>query len=82
MGLHTVDSYTCQPDQLDFQQLESGINTEGTVLYYLDSDGRVIMMIKKKSQWYIFQRAIREKIRSGYRRADGQKQKQQLKTSE
>jgi hypothetical protein len=37
---------------------------EGAVLYYIDSNGNTIGMLKKKTVWYIVVRAIREKTRN------------------
>ncbi|KAJ3208952.1 hypothetical protein HDU67_006465 [Dinochytrium kinnereticum] len=39
---------------------------EGRVLYFLDKDGEVIGMLKKKTVWYIAIRAIREKLKAFY----------------
>ena len=36
---------------------------EGSVLYYIDAGGSVISLVKRKSVWYILQRAVREKVR-------------------
>ena len=41
---------------------------EGFVLYYMDAEGSVIGLVKRKSVWYIIQRAVREKARSLARR--------------
>jgi len=39
-------------------------DTEGRVLYFLDSEDSVIGLLKKKSVWYIIIRAMREKIKA------------------
>ena len=39
----------------------SGYGHEGEVLYYLDSKGQVIGLLKRKTAWYVILRAIREK---------------------
>lgn len=41
---------------------------EGYVLYYMNGAGCVIGLVKRKSVWYIIQRAVREKARSLSRR--------------
>ena len=41
-----------------------GYGYEGEVLYYLDSKGQVIGLLKRKTAWYVILRAIREKASS------------------
>ena len=41
-----------------------GYGYEGEVLYYLDSKGKVIGLLKRKTAWYVILRAIREKAAS------------------
>ena len=47
-----------------FFPLFLGYGYEGEVLYYLDSKGQVIGLLKRKTAWYVILRAIREKASS------------------
>lgn len=46
-----------------FQSIRQTHGTEGSVVYYLNADNKVIGMVKKKSVWYILVRAFREKMK-------------------
>jgi hypothetical protein len=54
---------------------------EGYVLYYIDAAGAVIGLVKRKSVWYIIQRAVREKARSLARRLTNLYEAQRLLAS-
>ncbi|KAJ3102388.1 hypothetical protein HDU97_000595 [Phlyctochytrium planicorne] len=45
------------------EEIRRDYGNEGRVLYFLDSNGNVIGMLKKKTVWYIAIRAIREKLK-------------------
>ena len=42
-------------------QIRADVGYEGKVLYFVDDQGNVFGMVKKKTCWYVILRAIREK---------------------
>ncbi|XP_045192925.2 uncharacterized protein LOC123549145 isoform X1 [Mercenaria mercenaria] len=66
LGLDPVTYEKVQVTELDLfmKQIRKGFDSEGKVLYFLDSDGQVIGLLKKKTTWYIMCRAVREKVKT------------------
>ena len=66
LGLKTVEFTTIKADLAEERMLKvrQTYGSEGEVFYFLDSNGNVIGLLKKKTAWYVLLRAIREKIRS------------------
>ncbi|XP_078608518.1 uncharacterized protein LOC144880284 [Branchiostoma floridae x Branchiostoma japonicum] len=66
MGMPTVQYELVPASEVEthMKQIRQGYGYEGEVLYFLDADGAVIGLLKKKTIWYIVIRAIREKVRN------------------
>lgn len=66
LGLQTVKYDHVSTSNLDrrMKEIRQGYQFEGEVLYFLDSQGVVMGLLKKKTVWYIMCRAIREKLRA------------------
>ncbi|XP_021358306.1 uncharacterized protein LOC110453614 isoform X2 [Mizuhopecten yessoensis] len=66
LGLKTVKYDRVAIPNLDkrMKEIRGGYQFEGEVLYFLDSQGVVMGLLKKKTVWYIMCRAIREKLRA------------------
>jgi hypothetical protein len=58
-----VEKFTYAQQNEVFDKVRAGYGTEGAVLYYVNANGHVIGMVKKKTIWYILVRAVREKIK-------------------
>ncbi|XP_052816378.1 uncharacterized protein LOC128242961 [Mya arenaria] len=65
LGLDPISYKIVHMKDLDehMKKVRQGRNVEGEVLYFLDKQGQVIGLLKKKSVWYIVCRAIREKVK-------------------
>ncbi|XP_041375702.1 uncharacterized protein LOC121388446 [Gigantopelta aegis] len=65
LGLTTVDYEMLPLSHVEnrMKRIREGYSYEGEVLYFLDSSGSVMGLLKKKTIWYILCRAIREKVR-------------------
>ncbi|XP_060066417.1 uncharacterized protein LOC132546716 [Ylistrum balloti] len=66
LGLKTVKYNRVDIPDLDkrMKEIRGGYQFEGEVLYFLDNQGVVMGLLKKKTVWYIMCRAIREKLRA------------------
>jgi len=68
----TVSKYNVESSPEMFEQIFNTIRgrygKEGSVLYYIDKEGKVIGLVKKKTVWYIMVRSIREKMKSMIKR--------------
>ncbi|XP_055998001.1 uncharacterized protein LOC130047336 [Ostrea edulis] len=66
LGLSGVSYDIISTSDLDtrMKAIRQGYDYEGEVLYFMDEQGEVIGLLKKKTVWYIMCRAIREKLRS------------------
>jgi hypothetical protein len=72
-GFQTISISESPLSDMDalFLRIRNAYGKEGAVLYFIDSDGQVIGLLKKKTMWYILVRAIREKskgLASQYRK--------------
>ncbi|XP_061163447.1 uncharacterized protein LOC133172548 [Saccostrea echinata] len=67
LGLSGVSYDVISTSDLDerMTKIRREFDCEGEVLYFMDQQGEVIGLLKKKTVWYIMCRAIREKLRSG-----------------
>lgn len=67
LGLSGVSYDIITTSDLDqrMAKIRQDYNSEGEVLYFMDKQGEVIGLLKKKTVWYIMCRAIREKLRAG-----------------
>ena len=70
LGLKTVDHSVVKGDVMDklpqlMQEIREGYGYEGKVLYFVDDEGNVIGLLKKKTAWYILLRALREQLCAG-----------------
>ncbi|XP_022336663.2 uncharacterized protein LOC111132968 [Crassostrea virginica] len=67
LGLSGVSYDIISTSDLDdrMSQIRQGYDYEGEVLYFMDKQGEVIGLLKKKTVWYIMCRAVREKLRAG-----------------
>eukprot|EP01125_Pyxidicula_operculata_P016634 TRINITY_DN5757_c0_g3_i2.p1 TRINITY_DN5757_c0_g3~~TRINITY_DN5757_c0_g3_i2.p1 ORF type:complete len:568 (+),score=125.94 TRINITY_DN5757_c0_g3_i2:2052-3755(+) len=67
LGLTPIEYDTIEVSPASIEKVQTSIRsskgTEGKVLYFLDVDGNVIGILKKKSVWYIAIRCIREKMK-------------------
>ena len=45
------------------ESIRRDYGTEGEVMYFVNGEGHVIGLLKKKTAWYVLARAIREKAR-------------------
>ncbi|XP_033754337.1 uncharacterized protein LOC117337457 [Pecten maximus] len=66
LGLKTVKYDQVAIPNLDrrMKEIRQGYQFEGEVLYFIDSQGVVMGLLKKKTVWYIMCRAVREKLRA------------------
>ncbi|KAL3860311.1 hypothetical protein ACJMK2_010450 [Sinanodonta woodiana] len=66
LGLQTVkyEVVEMQDIQKRMRTIRQQYDLEGEVLYFLDKQGLVIGILKKKTTWYIMCRAIREKLKA------------------
>ena len=48
------------------EAIRAGTGYEGMVLYFMDTEGSTVGLLKKKTTWYIILRAIREKVSHAY----------------
>ncbi|XP_060570893.1 uncharacterized protein LOC132729163 [Ruditapes philippinarum] len=66
LGLDPVTYEKVKVSDLDIfmKQIRKGFDSEGKVLYFLDSENQVIGLLKKKTTWYIMCRAVREKVKT------------------
>lgn len=69
LGLKTVAYEVIEPDRVEarMDKVRRGYGYEGEVLYFLDPQGRVLGLLKKKTAWYVVLRAIREKGAAAFR---------------
>ena len=50
------------------QEIREGYGYEGKVMYFIDDEGNVIGLLKKKTAWYVLLRALREQLCYGLQR--------------
>ena len=68
VGLDTANYETISAGDAEerMARVRRGEGYEGEVLYFMDTDGNTIGLLKKKTSWYVVLRAIREKASHVY----------------
>ncbi|KAK3086684.1 hypothetical protein FSP39_021920 [Pinctada imbricata] len=66
LGLSPVTYEVLKMTDLErrMKEIRQGYQYEGEVLYFMDDEGEVIGLLKKKTVWYVMCRAVREKLRN------------------
>ena len=67
-----------EEEKKEIENIRHSENSEGVVIYFLNINNETIGMLKLKAFWYIFLRALRQKL-SWYLRYGGKKSKTDLK---
>ncbi|XP_043223393.1 uncharacterized protein LOC122382292 isoform X3 [Amphibalanus amphitrite] len=84
LGMKTVEHSVVIGDVMNelprvMQEVREGHGYEGKVLYFVDGNGKVVGVLKKKTVWYILLRALREKLSYGLKKQSFKELKEGIK---